>query len=167
MPKSLKKHSRSWRKTSLPRGRGAAAKGLAFKSQERNGVTRIIRTCTSAFARGGSAAAGAHGLFKVHSKEFLKSKNFNSVPLVPFHENRCNILFFDAGFIYFLHEQMLDFLEKNSATNPLLKPVHADLQEPFYIAGCKTWHCHLRRARPIALPCAPELLYGSAIYRAP
>ena len=32
---------------------------------------------------------------------------------------------------------MKSFVEKNGATNGLLKAVEADLNEPFYIASCK------------------------------
>ena len=116
---------------------GAAAKGLAFKSEEKNGVVRFIKSASSAFARGGSESAGVHGQFKAYVKDSLHEHGFNTIPLVPFRGNRFNILFFNAGFIFLLHQEMKSFLEKNGATNGLLKAVEADLNEPFYIASCK------------------------------
>ncbi|XP_072171738.1 uncharacterized protein [Diadema setosum] len=118
------------------KGSGAASKGLSFKS-EGNGVLRLVKGASKAFARGGSDKAGVHGPFKTFCKPFLEESRMKTLPIIPFRGSRFNILFFNAGFIYFLRDQMITFLQKFGATNKLLKCVQADLDEPFYLAGCR------------------------------
>ncbi|XP_072170908.1 uncharacterized protein [Diadema setosum] len=124
--------------TSLFDGKGAGAlvKGLAFKT-EGNGVLRLVKNASKAFARGGNEQSGVYGPFKLFTKEFLQENGFSKVPIVPFRGNRFNIMFFNAGFIFFLHKQMTSFLDSYGASNKLLKCVEADLKEPFYLAGCR------------------------------
>ena len=118
------------------KGGGAQVKGLAFKS-DGCGVLRLVGGCSKAFARGGSEKAGVHGHFKLFVQDFLKDSGLRTLPLVPFKGNRFNILFFNAGFVYFLREQMKKFIDGFGATNKLLKCVQADLAEPLYMAGCR------------------------------
>jgi hypothetical protein len=59
------------------------------------------------------------------------------LPLQPLRGNRFNILFSNAGHVYFLRNKMQEFLEKTSLSNGLLQSVLKDLKTPFFIAGCK------------------------------
>ena len=105
------------------------------------GTVRLIRTAAKAFARGGDEKSGVYGDFMdfepLLSK--LKESNLHHLPIVPFRGNRFNIVFFNGGFVYFLHKEMIQLLEGREKPNPLLKAVLADFRIPFVLAGCKAF----------------------------
>lgn len=53
-----------------------------------------------------------------------------------FKGNRFNIVFSSAASVFFLADEMTNYLQ-SGASNRLLKAVQSDLQVPEYIAGCK------------------------------
>ena len=59
-----------------------------------------------------------------------------SIPLQPYRGNRFNILFENAGYVFFLSPHMKDFLQ-GYKSNMLLTAVMEDLCVPEYLAGCK------------------------------
>ena len=59
-------------------------------------------------------------------------------PLASFRGNRFNILFYDAGALYYIAELVKRFfIEVWQTPNQLLRAVLADIQVPEYVAGCK------------------------------
>ncbi|MES9902781.1 MAG: hypothetical protein ABW168_08870, partial [Sedimenticola sp.] len=109
----------------------------AFIRSGQSGTARLIFTACKAFARRGDQKSGCHGSFKVFIKQFLKDNDLRALPLEPLRGNRFNILFSNAGHVYFLKDQMKDFLTKTGSMNGLLSSVLKDLQEPYFIGGCK------------------------------
>jgi E1A/CREB-binding protein len=102
-----------------------------------SGTYRLIRTASKAFAPGGDEKSGVYGHFIIYCKDFLKTHELRSLTIVPFRGARFNILFQNAGGVFFLHEQMKKFLIEYGAENRLTKGVLADLQNPDLLAGCK------------------------------
>ena len=69
---------------------------------------------------------------------FLRSKEISKNPLASFRGNRFNILFYDAGAVYYLAPLIKKFLSDVWQTpNKLLQAVFADIQVPEFLAGCK------------------------------
>jgi E1A/CREB-binding protein len=107
----------------------------AFKSAEA-GCVRLVRTACKALQYGGDDKSGCHKVFLEFVKPFLSSHGIRTLPLTTFRGNRFNVLFENAAPIYFLHQEIRQFLEGN-ATNQLLKSILHDLNVPFFLAGCK------------------------------
>ena len=80
---------------------------------------------------------GCHQAFKVYVSQFLKDNGILGLPLQPLRGNQFNILFANAGHVYFLRHKMTEYLKKTNSMNGLLKSVLKDLEVPFFIAGCK------------------------------
>ena len=100
------------------------------------GTARLVRTSCKAFACGADEKNGIHGPFQAYIKPFLDSNKMKSLPLQPYRGNRFNILFENAGYVFFLSPKMIEFLE-NYSNNMLLRGVYHDLCTPEYLAGCK------------------------------
>lgn len=100
-----------------------------LRKQKESGTARLVRTASNAMGRGGDEKNGRYGDFKSYSHQFLAEKGFHSLPLLPFHGNRFNILFENAVSLFFLHDLIHDFLQ-NHQTNGLLKSVLHDLNTP-------------------------------------
>lgn len=66
-------------------------------------------------------------------KDFLKENGMHSLPLAPFKGSRFNILFHNAGIVYFFHEKMVTFLKDHGSNQWVLH----DLKISFFVAGCK------------------------------
>lgn len=107
-----------------------------FKKHGETATVRLVRTCCKAFARGGDERNGVHLQFMAYVKPFLQEHNMLSLPLSPFRGSRFNILFANAGHIFFLRNVMVDFLE-GSHSNRLLQAVLKDMKTPEFVAGCK------------------------------
>ena len=71
-----------------------------------------------------------------HVQPFLNAHNMTTLPLTPFRGNRFNILFANAGHLFFLLQEMVAFLN-HSDNNLLLKCVLHDLTTPEFKAGLK------------------------------
>ncbi|XP_033731138.1 uncharacterized protein LOC117320739 [Pecten maximus] len=104
-----------------------------FQKSLESGTLRLIRTCCKAFSYNGDAKSGCHGPFMTYIKDFLKENGMQSLPLTPFKGNRFNILFHNAGVVYFFHENMVSFLKDHGSNQWVLH----DLNTSFFIAGCK------------------------------
>lgn len=59
------------------------------------------------------------------------------LPLQLLRGSRFNILFSNAGKIFFLKDKMTENLDKTSPMNGLPKSILKDLKTPFFITGCK------------------------------
>lgn len=107
-----------------------------FLKSSESGTLRLVRTASKALARGADEKSGKYMEFKLYLSEFLKEHGFYSLPLQPFRGNRFNILFENAASVFFLSEQMTEFLT-GLQTNNLLKSVLFDLKVPLFVAGTK------------------------------
>ena len=111
----------------------AAAIGGGYTKSE-SGIVRLIRTTCKAMERHESEQSGVYQPFTT----FLKANGISRNPLAPFRGNRFNILFYDAGVIYFISSLIKKILTEVWQTpNKLLRAVLADVQVPEFIAGCK------------------------------
>ncbi|XP_033632082.1 uncharacterized protein LOC117293760 [Asterias rubens] len=105
-----------------------------FINHSESRTVRLIRTCTKALAKGGDEKSGVHR----HWKTFKRRENITKRYLQVFRGNRFNIVFLLGGCVHFLHEKVFYFLDKvQGTTNRLLMAVHADIQQPVFLAGCK------------------------------
>lgn len=109
----------------------------SFRKAKESGTLRLIRTSCKAFARGADEKNGRYGDFGAFIQPYRVENKLQSLPLEPFHGSRFNVLFANAGSVFFLHGKMLDFL-KGHQTNVLLKSVLFDLQVSEFVAGCKS-----------------------------
>ena len=99
-----------------------------------SGVIRLIRTACKAFSKHASEQSGVYQRFTA----FLKTNDIKRNPLASFRGNRFNIIFYDAGALYYIAPLAVKFLKEVWQTpNQLLKAVLADLSVPKYIASCK------------------------------
>ena len=114
---------------------------ISDKSYKDNdpGSIRLVRTASKAFGEGsgGDEKSGCQGPFKTFVKEFLDLHKLRGVPLRSFRGTRFNILFQNAGALFFLHSQMKDFLCSYGAGNRLLKSILFDLNTVEFVAGIK------------------------------
>lgn len=76
-----------------------------FHTKAESGVLRLIRTSCKAFSINGDAQSGCHGPFMTFIKDYLKENGMHSFPLTNFRGNRFNILFHNAGIVYFSHKK--------------------------------------------------------------
>ena len=122
-----------WENAHFESSVGAAASvGCLNKSE--SGIVRLIRTTCKAMGRQGNEQSGVYQPFTT----FLKANNVARNPLAPFRGNQFNILFYDAGVVYFLSPLIRKFLVDVWQTpNKLLRAVLADIEVPEFIAGCK------------------------------
>ena len=69
----------------------------------------------------------------------MKGNGIHKIPLAQFVRNHFNILFYDAAGIYYLRDDMIQFIDEIHGTqaNRLLQCVKADLKNPSYIVGCR------------------------------
>lgn len=65
--------------------------------------------------------------------------HLKKVPLASFRGNRFNIIFFDAGILYYLKHAIHDYFTTGLSTgNQLLKSVEADSKVNEYWAACRS-----------------------------
>ena len=121
-----------WENTHFEAPIGAATIIAASKSE--SGIVRLVRTTCKAMCRHGSEQSGVYQPFTT----FLKSNDIGKNPLAPFRGNRFNILFYDAGAVYYLSPLIKKFfVDVWQTPNRLLRAVLADIQVPEFLAGCK------------------------------
>lgn len=70
-------------------------------------------------------------------KEILKKNRFRTLPLTPFKGNRFNILFHNAGVVYYFREKMIQFLQGLGFNQWVLH----DLKVTFLLLDVKLWAC--------------------------
>ncbi|XP_046550545.1 uncharacterized protein LOC124260311 [Haliotis rubra] len=99
-----------------------------------SGAVKFIRTSCKALARRGDAKSGAYSLFR----DYIFDKLGENLHLEPFHGNRFNVLFQNAGNIYFYRDEIKDFLENTiKDRNRLLQSVLDDVKVAENIAAAK------------------------------
>lgn len=82
-----------------------------FIKKSESGVLRLIRTSCKAFSFNGDAKSGCHVPFMTFIKDYFKENGMHSFPLTNFKGNRFNILFHNAGIVYFFHEKIKLFFK--------------------------------------------------------
>lgn len=97
------------------------------------GTIRLIRTACKAFERRGDEKSGCPLQFSA----YLKKEGYGKNPLIHFRGNRFNIIFANGARIYYLHEQIANFLNLWGTPNRLLQAVLEDVSNTVNIAGCK------------------------------
>ena len=98
-----------------------------------SGTLRLIRTLCKAVQERGCEKSGRMVDFALA----LEDKGISKNPLIQFKGNRFNVLFYNAGIVYYLYEHCTDFFIEVLDENKLLSAVHHDLNEPLYIVGCR------------------------------
>ena len=73
----------------------------------------------------------------MYISDFLKHNHMKTVPLKAYRGSRFNILFSNASALFFIHEEVIQFLDGHGAENRLLKSVQFDLKVNEYLAGIK------------------------------
>ena len=69
---------------------------------------------------------------------YLATNGIKRNPLASFRGNRFNILFYDAGAVYYISDLVVSFFRDIWQTpNQLLRAVYSDMQVPEYLAGCR------------------------------
>lgn len=113
---------------------GAAATVSTSGGRSESGIVRLIRTTCKAMCKHANEQSGVYQPFTA----FLKSTGIARNPLATFRGNRFNILFYDAGVVYYLSSSIKQFLTAVWQTpNNLLKAVLADISVSEFLAGCK------------------------------
>ena len=111
---------------------GSIAQGGYNKGE--SGTYRLIRTLCKAVQTRGCEKSGRIADF---SSYLIDEVGLSSVPFITFKGNRFNILFYNGGITYYLHEHCKHFFDGVKEDNKLLKAVFHDLQVPAYISGCR------------------------------
>ena len=111
---------------------GSVAQGGYSKGEP--GTYRLIRTLCKAVQTRGCEKSGRIADF---SSYLIDEVGLSSVPFITFKGNRFNILFYNGGITYYLHEHCKHFFDGVKEDNKLLKAVFHDLQVPAYISGCR------------------------------
>ena len=105
-----------------------------FSRKSESGTVRLIRTACKALSKHGNEQCGVYQAFT----SYLSSKAIKKNPLATFKGNRFNILFYDAGALYYISDLVKAFFKDIWQTpNQLLRAVNQDIQVPEYVAGCK------------------------------
>ena len=123
-----------WELTHFEGTVGAAALFGSTTRQSESGIVRLVRTACKALCKHGSEQSGVYQPFTA----FLATNSIKKNPLVSFRGNRFNIVFYDAGALYYISEQVVRFFNEVWQTpNQLLKAVHSDIRVPELLAGCR------------------------------
>ena len=109
----------------------------SFMKVSESSVVRLIRTTCKALARGADEKSGKYNDFNTFVTPFLKENKLHSIPLEEFRGNRFNILFESAAGVFFLKDQISEFLT-GCQTNKLLKAVQHDVKVPMFMAEVKS-----------------------------
>ena len=101
-----------------------------------SGTLRLIRTICKAVQSKGCQKSGR----SIDFLAFLKDKtnsNEVSVPLAQFVGNRFNIMFHNAAGLYYLDEELKEFLNLYKDENDLLRAVNKDFRVKTYLVGAR------------------------------
>ena len=99
-----------------------------------SGIVRLVRTACKALSKHGSEQSGVYQSFT----SYLVSNGIKRNPLAPFRGNRINILFYDAGVLFYISDFVISFFRNIWQTpNQLLRAVFQDICVPEYVAGCR------------------------------
>ena len=125
-----------WELTHFEGTVGAAALFIISSAtrQPESGIVRLIRTACKALCKHGSEQSGVYQPFTT----FLATIGIKKNPLVSFRGNHFNIVFYDAGALYYISDQVVKFFNEVWQTpNQLLKAVNSDITVPGLVAGCR------------------------------
>ena len=99
-----------------------------------SGTVRLVRNACKALAKGADEKSGCHRAWKT----YMVNKGINQRYLQNFRGNRYNVIFLLGGCVFHIHDHIFDFFHNvHGQGNALLKVVHADIQVPLFLAGCK------------------------------
>ena len=111
---------------------GAATLFSSTSRQSESGIVRLIRTECKALCKHGNEQSGVYQPFTT----FLATNGIKKNPLVSFQGKRFNIVFYDAGALYYISDQVVRFcIEVWQTPNQLLKAVHSVIKVPEVVAG--------------------------------
>ena len=102
-------------------------------SNGESGTLRLVRTLCKAVEEHGCEKSGRMREFELH----LQASGYAKNPLINFKGNRFNVLFYNGGVAYSIHEQCHLFFQECHTDNKLLSAVHHDLNERIHIIGCR------------------------------
>ena len=107
--------------------------GPILPRKSESGIVRLVRTACKALSKHGSEQSGVYQQFTT----YLRSNGIRRNPLATFRGNRFNILFYDAGAVFYIAPLAKEFFKIWQTPNQLLKAVLADMEVSQYLAGCK------------------------------
>ena len=97
-----------------------------------SGTFRLVRTSAKALTQRGCEKSGIHSYFKT----FLDGREKKN-HILTYHGHRFNIVFHDAGAVFYHAGDIKDILLKWPNPNKLLKSIVFDIQEKVYLAGVR------------------------------
>ena len=103
-------------------------------SKGESGTLRLIRTASKSVKTHGCKKSGRISDFYTYLTEEV---GFLNVAFISFRGNRFNVLFYNGGILYYLHDHLKHFFDIVKDDNKLLKAVHSDLQIQSYLCGCR------------------------------
>ena len=112
---------------------GSLAHGGYSKKPCEFGTLRLIRTLCKAVQQRGCENSGRMVDFDLSLEEDGITWNL----LAQFIGKRFNIIFYNAGIVYYLQKNCKTFFNNVFEENRLLAAVHYDLNVPSFIAGCR------------------------------
>ncbi len=77
------------------------------ESASESGTIRLIRTACKAIQKQCSEQAGCHVMFRA----YVRTQGVSLFPIAKFKGNRFNIVFYNAGGVFFLRHHLLYYLE--------------------------------------------------------
>ena len=104
------------------------------ETSTQSGTLHLIRTACKAVQKQCSQKAGCHDVQGV----LRNARNRERFPISKFEGNRFNIVFHNAGGLYFLRNHLRRYLQEVHHTqNKLLQSVLSDIKNPLYVQGCR------------------------------
>ena len=103
-------------------------------SKGESGTLRLIRTTCKLVQTHGLERSGRISGFYTYLTEEVR---FPNATFISFRGNRFNVLFYNGGILYYLHDHLKHFFDIVKDDNKLLKAVHSDLQIQSYLCGCR------------------------------
>ena len=115
-----------WEVTQFKEAVGAAV-FLSYAQKHESGTVWLIRTACKALSKHGCEQSDVFQAFT----SYLKLNGVKRNPLATFKGNRFNILFYDAGALFYIAPLVKSFFGNVWQTpNQLLRAVYADIQVP-------------------------------------
>ena len=113
---------------------GAAPAIGGIQRSSEAGTVRLVRTVCKALEAHCNEQSGNHSQFRA----YLTAHGVGAIPLARFVGNRFNILFYNAGGVYFLRDFITEFYDKAFGTpNRLHVAVREDIAVDIYLAACR------------------------------
>ena len=100
-----------------------------------SGTSLLTRTTCKSVQKHGCGKSGRTSDFYTY---LTKEVGFLNASFISFRGNRFNVLFYNGGILYYLHDHLKHFFDIAKDDNKLLKAVYSDLQIQSYSCGCRT-----------------------------